>query len=141
MSGDREEALDTSKDDEYKIKQLELQLATQFPDNKRHTMSDAEPTSIYNMEEAKGDMAQENPDSITHQGDSSEVEVDSATRHLFQDFLSKTIHKKTVNPDTRNILINNLHWRYKVDIHELGTMFKLKPRTIKQIVKQIKSCQ
>ena len=69
-----------------------------------------------------------------HVGD-DQVEVDQDTRSLFQKFMHQVKKRKSADADTRNILINNLHWRYKFETSELADMFRLKPRTIKEIIK------
>ena len=90
-----------------------------------------------NREELKGDIFQEEHHIAKDQANIEEGEVDQATRHLFQEYMIRARNKKTIHADSRNLLINNLHWRYKVDIHELSDMYKLKLRTIKEIIKQL----
>ena len=63
-------------------------------------------------------------------------EVYLLTRELFQEYTLRARQRKSMKSERRNVLICNLHWRYRVDVHELESMFRLSKCTLKTIVKQ-----
>ena len=87
-------------------------------------------------EELKGDLLIGAALKTDHKVKLEEAKVDMITKDLFQEYMLQAKVNKTVQSGTRNMLMNNLHWNFQVGIHELTGMFKLKARTVKEIIKQ-----
>jgi hypothetical protein len=68
------------------------------------------------------------------------MKLDPITQTLFESIMQKIKKKQTIPSSMRNSLLLDLYYNYSFDSHSLGDLFKLKVRTVKQIIKdQVKT--